>query len=402
MSTSEPPWLTARLDELSVATERIWRGTWLAEIAAAPAAAAEDGNADSAGPPAPSAVVVLGGGDDSSPLQRSNRFRRGAIGRLCVSPTDAQLELDPSLRAAMVARKAAAATNGLSEERAAASPSARFSFARLRAPPCAPPAPHAVAAASPASAVVVLSPAPPPPPRRTAPTALCCDKCDGAHATAACPHFSAERDNHPDARAPAAGLLAALSGPPCYLLGADVLAQPGDGSCLFHSLAAGLADGSSGASLRAEAAAFVSRAGASTRIASTPLSEWVKWDSGQSAASYAARMAASTQWGGGIELATVALLRRVDVHVFEPTAERGRFKRIGFFPADADAVAGGSAEVADAAEPASPAGGREREGGAPARAVHVLYKGGVHYDALRGGRLETAPRPAPAEKRSRL
>ena len=50
------------------------------------------------------------------------------------------------------------------------------------------------------------------------------------------------------------GLLSALSGPPAYLIGAEVLAQPGDGSCLFHSLAAGLADGSTGASLRADAA----------------------------------------------------------------------------------------------------------------------------------------------------
>jgi hypothetical protein len=243
------------------------------------------------------------------------------------------------------------------------------------------------------------SPAPPPQPLLAAPSALCCDKCDKCdepHASAECPYFRAERLDHPDASAPAGGLFAALSGPPCYLLGANVLAQPGDGSCLFHSLAAGLDDGSSGASLRTDAAKFVAGAGASTRIASTPLSAWVYWDSGLSAVDYARRMAASTDWGGGIELATVALLRRVDIHVFEPTAERGRLKRIGFFPANADAVAGGSAEFADAAEPASPAGGRECEGGVPARAVHVLYKGGVHYDALRDGRLDTAPWPAPA------
>ena len=81
--------------------------------------------------------------------------------------------------------------------------------------------------------------------------------------------------------------------------------------------------------------------------------DWVKWDSGTSVSTYASRMAVSG-WGGGIEMAACSHLKRVNVHVYERSTF-GTYKRISCFDYD----------------------GR----GTP-KTIHVLYCGGVHYDAL--------------------
>ncbi|CAE8674629.1 unnamed protein product, partial [Polarella glacialis] len=70
-----------------------------------------------------------------------------------------------------------------------------------------------------------------------------CDKCDGPHDAEDCPHFKKVRDDHKDAWAKygsvagqeAEGDLA--GGEELVLRSARVFRQPGDGSCLFHSLA---------------------------------------------------------------------------------------------------------------------------------------------------------------------
>lgn len=118
-----------------------------------------------------------------------------------------------------------------------------------------------------------------------------CDKCDGAHATAACPHFRKSRDAHPDAQRRAGGGLGGLgSGVPLRLRRGRIVGQPGDGSCLFHSLRFGLAKGGGGVpttqGLRRELAQWVAQ-NAQRKIAETPLAMWVKWDSGQTAQSCA-------------------------------------------------------------------------------------------------------------------
>jgi len=56
-------------------------------------------------------------------------------------------------------------------------------------------------------------------------------------------------------------------------------------------------------------------------------------------------------WGGGIEMAAFSQMKRVNVHVFEKCS--GGYKRISAFN-----VHGASKEI------------------------RVLYRGGVHYDAL--------------------
>ena len=66
-------------------------------------------------------------------------------------------------------------------------------------------------------------------------------------------------------------------------------------------------------------------------------------------------MAQGGVWGGGIEMAAVSHLKRVNVFVYQQSG--GGYKRISSFE--------------------SPSAG----GGKP-RAVRVLYGGGVHYDAL--------------------
>ena len=196
-----------------------------------------------------------------------------------------------------------------------------------------------------------------------APAALVCDRCDGGHETAQCPHFPRERPDHPDARSRPSSTQRAAEAATVLLSGARVVPQPGDGNCLFHSLAHGLGGGASALALRAEVAAFIG-SHAATEISATPLHEWVWWDAGTSISAYVRRMASGGTWGGGIELAAFALMRGVHVHVFEATREAGLFKRIGYFPPSA----------ADAPI---------------ARPIHVLYRGGAHYDALDGGSVRT-------------
>ena len=129
-----------------------------------------------------------------------------------------------------------------------------------------------------------------------------------------------------------------------------VVRQPGDGNCLFHSMSYGLRDGSTARSLRAEIMSFI-RANPTLEISETPLRDWVKWDAGgASVSSYTAKMAAGG-WGGGIEMAAAARLKRVNVEVYECCT--AGFRRISVF--DAPAARG---------------------------VVRVVYRGGVHYDAL--------------------
>lgn len=183
---------------------------------------------------------------------------------------------------------------------------------------------------------------------------LKCDKCDGKHATEGCPYFKKERDNHPDALLrKATGMGGEPSdGSTVLLTAARVQRQPGDGNCLFHSLAYGLGGGATAGTLRRELTSFIERNG-NMEIAGTPLQTWVKWDSGATVTSYARRMAACGCWGGGIELAVVSKLKEVNVSVFEAAGGgSSSFKRIGQF-------------VNPAAR----------------RTIHVLYRGGARARA---------------------
>lgn len=182
---------------------------------------------------------------------------------------------------------------------------------------------------------------------------LCCDACDGKHETADCPYFKKKRETHRDAqkgKGPSIG----GSGGNFVLRRARVVNQPGDGSCLFHSMSYGLGGGVGATSLRRQIGAFIA-SNPSLEIAETPLRDWVKWDSRSSVSTYASRISRSG-WGGGIEMAACSRMQKVNVHVYE-TERRllsgGGFRRISCFDCP---------------------GAR--------KTIHVLYRGGVHYDAL--------------------
>lgn len=86
---------------------------------------------------------------------------------------------------------------------------------------------------------------------------LCCDKCDGEHASESCPYFKKERENHPDARKRKSKIGGVSSLPGEHFPTARIIRQPGDGSCLFHSLCFGLKDGTTAAALRTKIAKFI-------------------------------------------------------------------------------------------------------------------------------------------------
>ena len=176
--------------------------------------------------------------------------------------------------------------------------------------------------------------------------------------TDVCPHYAKKRDDHPDAQRKKLVELMGQSGD-AYMPEADVIKMPGDGSCLFHSLAYGLGrfgNTSTASALRARLMDWLSGNG-DANIADTPVREWVKGDSGSSVANYTARMR-GCGWGGGIEMAAFAHLHGIGVCVYERTCQSiYPYKRIARFDA----------------------GGRD---GASEKYVDVLYCGGVHYDAL--------------------
>ena len=157
---------------------------------------------------------------------------------------------------------------------------------------------------------------------------LCCDKCDGKHETSDCPYYRKERDIHPDAQKNVKRLGGTSTLPGATLMSAHVVGQPGNGSCLFHSLSYGLNDGSTASQLRPELCAFI-RSNGALLISGTPLRDWVEWDSGSTVADYASNMSHDA-WGGGIEMACFSKLKGVNVYVYERSG-MGYFKRISAF-----------------------------------------------------------------------
>lgn len=200
--------------------------------------------------------------------------------------------------------------------------------------------------------LAALAPATSPAPAPTKPNGPC-DKCDGPHDTDECPHFKKPRDDHKDAfenyqKTQKSGSdkveEVKLSSSSCR-----VLPQPGDGSCLFHSMNHGL-KGSGASGLRAEIADYIA-AHPSEEVAGNPVSDWVLWDSGEDPASYARSMRAGSRWGGAMEIALCAKLRHAFIEIFERRSDH--FVRIASF--------GDSCE---------------------ANRIRLLYGGRIHYDAL--------------------
>ncbi|CAE7786562.1 unnamed protein product [Symbiodinium sp. CCMP2592] len=185
-----------------------------------------------------------------------------------------------------------------------------------------------------------------------------CDKCDGPHPTERCPHFEKDREEHKDAwvNYGCKNDPHQMGGNPgnFVLRNAAVVRQSGDGSCLYHSLSYGLGN-TDATSLRVELALFLKHM-PGLEIAGDSLEEWVRWDSNLSVDEYARRQS-TAGWGGGIEMACCSHMKNINVHVYTSVSRSSSdFKRISCFNAPK----------------------QDRR----VRTIHVLYQGGLHYDAL--------------------
>ena len=148
-----------------------------------------------------------------------------------------------------------------------------------------------------------------------------CDKCDGPHHEDDCPFFNGRlRTKHKDAWDRYGSKAKASDSDsgnckPYILKSARIVPQPGDGSCLFHSIAYGLPS-CDATKLRAEVADYIA-GNPEAMISDNPLKDWVLWDSGTDVKSYAKTMRTGSRWGGAVEIAVCALLKHVAVHVYE-------------------------------------------------------------------------------------
>jgi hypothetical protein len=162
--------------------------------------------------------------------------------------------------------------------------------------------------------------------------AVVCDKCDERHPTDQCPYFKKEREKHKSAweNYGKKGVVSANREVTYSAAECNIIRQPGDGSCLYHSLAHSLRPihRVEAQSLRKQIASFMEKT-PNVEIADTPLSDWVKYDSGASAGEYAKMMSYGSRWGGAIEMAACTRLFNVNVHVYSRTS-RG-YTRISTF-----------------------------------------------------------------------
>lgn len=104
--------------------------------------------------------------------------------------------------------------------------------------------------------------------------------------------------------------------------------QPQDGSCLFHSIAYGLGDGTRAERLRQEIAAFIGQR-PSLLIANTTIKEWVRLTAGTTPLAYTKELEKESTWGGALEMAVAAQIRNVHIDVYERCEDK--YKRITRF-----------------------------------------------------------------------
>ena len=134
-----------------------------------------------------------------------------------------------------------------------------------------------------------------------------CDRCNGFHPSAECPHFQYLRGEHPDAKPlpPGDRPLPTTASTPQVEAGGRLIKQPADGSCLYHALS----HGAGRLGLRKPSAPDLRRSLAQwardnerLRVAGKTLRTWLHWETGgtESFASYVAAQAESG-WGGVLE-----------------------------------------------------------------------------------------------------
>jgi len=133
-----------------------------------------------------------------------------------------------------------------------------------------------------------------------------------------------------------------------------VVRQPGDGNCLFHSLAYNLGGGATARALRKRICKYMLQ-NPGLEISGTPLTEWVKMSSRLPLEAYVQRMEQEGEWGGAPEIAVCAHMACVDIWVYQPCSNG--FELIAPFSGSQNSLSCGAA-------------------------VSLLYVGCMHYDAL--------------------
>lgn len=104
--------------------------------------------------------------------------------------------------------------------------------------------------------------------------------------------------------------------------------QPEDGSCLFHSIAYGLDDGTHAEALRAQIVACIGEK-PSLQIAKTSIEEWVRLAAGTTTHAYTQELSHRNTWGGALEMAVAAQIKGVNINVYERCGSR--YRRISSF-----------------------------------------------------------------------
>lgn len=108
-----------------------------------------------------------------------------------------------------------------------------------------------------------------------------------------------------------------------------VVKQPGDGACLFRSIAFGLDDRYDGLQIRRLVAELIEKEPTHT-IANTTVSDWIR-NEGYSGSNvqYARDLLRGDFWGGDLEIALAAHLLEINIHVYKDFGQR--FRRITAF-----------------------------------------------------------------------
>jgi hypothetical protein len=98
---------------------------------------------------------------------------------------------------------------------------------------------------------------------------------------------------------------------PFYAVAEDV---PGDGTCMFHSLALPLQ--TSGEALRDMVSNFIERHH-DMKMHDTLISDWILWDTGMSPSVYVDKMR-KKMWGGALEMTIISSILQTPIFVYSP------------------------------------------------------------------------------------
>eukprot|EP00746_Dinoflagellata_sp_MGD_P019190 gnl/MRDRNA2_/MRDRNA2_14457_c0_seq1.p1 gnl/MRDRNA2_/MRDRNA2_14457_c0~~gnl/MRDRNA2_/MRDRNA2_14457_c0_seq1.p1 ORF type:complete len:443 (-),score=69.49 gnl/MRDRNA2_/MRDRNA2_14457_c0_seq1:98-1426(-) len=119
-------------------------------------------------------------------------------------------------------------------------------------------------------------------------------------------------------------------GSPAKVVEGELVEQPEDGSCLFHSIAFGIGAGCDAKTLRREIADFIA-VQSKTSLAGISIEDWIKWEHDISPRTYAKDLLRPYTWGGSLELAVAAKIKAVNINVYE-SCQYGKFKNLHEFP----------------------------------------------------------------------